>query len=101
MKTMTALGLSSLIVLTLAAFTGAARPTIPPAPSESSSFFAELTYASRVSRGTFWTAPFPFSHSGSPIRRSPCATAAVARRRGQLRRPIGSGAAVLLLAVSV
>lgn len=42
MKTMTALGLSSLIVLTLAAFTGAARPTIRPAPSESSSFFAEL-----------------------------------------------------------
>jgi hypothetical protein len=42
MKTMTALGLSSLIVLTLAAFTGAARPTILPAPSESSSFLAEL-----------------------------------------------------------
>jgi hypothetical protein len=42
MKTMTALGLSSFIVLTLAAFTGAARPTTPLAPSESSSFFAEL-----------------------------------------------------------
>jgi hypothetical protein len=42
MKTTTTLGLSSLIVLTLAAFTGAARPTILPAPSESSSFLAEL-----------------------------------------------------------
>ena len=42
MKTTTALGLSSLIVLTLAAFTGAARPTILPAPTESSSFYAEL-----------------------------------------------------------
>ena len=42
MKTMTALGLSSLIVLTLAAFTGAARPTILPAPTESASFFAEF-----------------------------------------------------------
>ena len=53
MKTMTALGLSSLIVLTLAAFTGAARPTIPPPPSESSSFFAELHGDLRASpRGT-------------------------------------------------
>ena len=42
MKTTTALGLSSLIVLTLAAFTGAARPTILPPPTESSSFLAEL-----------------------------------------------------------
>jgi len=42
MKTTTALGLSSLIVLTLAAFTGASRPTILPAPTESSSFLAEL-----------------------------------------------------------
>ena len=41
MKITTALGLTSLIVLTLAAFTSAARPTIP-APTESSSFFAEL-----------------------------------------------------------
>ena len=42
MKTTTALGLSSLIVLTLAAFTRAARPTTLPAPTEFSSFFAEL-----------------------------------------------------------
>ena len=42
MKTTTALGLSSLIVLTLAAFTGAERPPILPAPTESSSFLAEL-----------------------------------------------------------
>ena len=42
MKTTTSLGLSSLIVLTLAAFTGAPRPTILPVPSESSSFYAEL-----------------------------------------------------------
>jgi hypothetical protein len=42
MKTTTALGLSSLIVLTLAAFTGTARPTILPAPTESSSFIAEF-----------------------------------------------------------
>ena len=58
MKTMTALGLSSLIVLTLAAFTGTARPTIPPAPSESSSFFAELhgaLHASPRGRARFGT----------------------------------------------
>jgi hypothetical protein len=58
MKTMTALGLSSLIVLTLAAFTGAARPTIAPAPSESSSFFAELhgaLHASPRGRARFGT----------------------------------------------
>jgi hypothetical protein len=42
MKTTTALGLSSVIVLTLAAFTGAARPTILPAPTELSSFLGEL-----------------------------------------------------------
>ena len=42
MKTTTALGLTSLIVLTLAAFTSAAPPTIPPAPTESSFFLAEL-----------------------------------------------------------
>jgi hypothetical protein len=42
MKTTTALGLTSLIVLTLAAVTGAARPTTLPALTESSSFFAEL-----------------------------------------------------------
>jgi hypothetical protein len=42
MQTTTALGLTSLIVLTLAAFTGAARPTILPAPTESSAFFGEL-----------------------------------------------------------
>jgi hypothetical protein len=42
MRTTTALGLNSLIVLTLAAFPGAARPTTLPAPTESSSFFAEL-----------------------------------------------------------
>ena len=42
MKTTTALGLSSLIVLTLAGFTGAARPATTPAPAESSSFLAEL-----------------------------------------------------------
>jgi hypothetical protein len=42
MKTTTALGISSLIVLTLTAFTGAARPTVLSAPSESSSFLAEL-----------------------------------------------------------
>jgi hypothetical protein len=42
MKTTTALGLSSLIVLTLAAFTGTARPTPLPAPTESSSFSAEF-----------------------------------------------------------
>ena len=42
MKTTTSLGLTSLIVLTLAAFTGAARPTILPAPTEASSFLAEL-----------------------------------------------------------
>jgi hypothetical protein len=42
MKTTTALGLTSLIVLTLTAFTGAAHPTILPTPTESSSFFAEL-----------------------------------------------------------
>ena len=42
MKTTTALGLTSLIVLTLAAFTSAERPTILPAPTEPSSFLAEL-----------------------------------------------------------
>jgi hypothetical protein len=42
MKTPSALGMSSLIVLTLAALTGAARPTRLPAPTESSSYFAEL-----------------------------------------------------------
>jgi hypothetical protein len=42
MKTTTALGLSSLIVLTLAAFTGEARPTSLPALTETSSFLAEL-----------------------------------------------------------
>jgi len=42
MMTTTTLGLSSLIVLTLAAFTGATRPTMLPAPTESSSFLAEL-----------------------------------------------------------
>jgi hypothetical protein len=36
MKTTTALGTSTLIVLTLAVFTGAARPTRLPAPTESS-----------------------------------------------------------------
>jgi hypothetical protein len=40
--TTTALGLSSVIVLTLAAFTGAARPTILAVPTESSSFLGEL-----------------------------------------------------------
>ena len=42
MKTPTALGLSSVIVLTLAAFTGATRPTMPPAPTEPSFFLGEL-----------------------------------------------------------
>jgi hypothetical protein len=42
MKTTTALGLTSLIVLTLAAFTSAARPTILPVPTESSFFLGEL-----------------------------------------------------------
>jgi hypothetical protein len=41
-KTTTALGLHSLIVLTLAGFTGAARPTSAPAPAGPSSFLAEL-----------------------------------------------------------
>jgi hypothetical protein len=42
MKTTTALGLSSLIVLTLAAFTGETRPATLPPLTESSSFLAEL-----------------------------------------------------------
>ncbi len=42
MKTTTALSLSSLIVLTLAAFTGRPRPTLLPVLTESSSFLAEL-----------------------------------------------------------
>jgi hypothetical protein len=43
MKTTTTLGMSSLIVLTLAALTGAARPTTLRAPTEFSSyFFGEL-----------------------------------------------------------
>jgi hypothetical protein len=42
MKTTTALGLSSLIVLTLAAFTGTARPTILPAPTGPAFLLAEL-----------------------------------------------------------
>ena len=42
MKTMTALGMSSLIVLALTAFTNAARPPILPPPAESSFFLAEL-----------------------------------------------------------
>jgi hypothetical protein len=42
MKTTTALGLSTLIVLTLAAFTAEARPTILPPVTELSSFLAEL-----------------------------------------------------------
>jgi hypothetical protein len=42
MKTTIALGTSTLIVLTLAAFTGTARPTRLPAPAESSFFLAEL-----------------------------------------------------------
>jgi hypothetical protein len=41
MKTVTSLGISSLIVLTLAAFTGKAHPTVLPAPTDSS-FLAEL-----------------------------------------------------------
>jgi hypothetical protein len=42
MKTTTALGMSSLIVLTLAALTGAARPPRLPAPTEPSSYFGEF-----------------------------------------------------------
>lgn len=42
MKTTTVLGLTACIVLTLAAFTGEARPTIRLAPTEASSFLAEL-----------------------------------------------------------
>lgn len=42
MKTTTALGLTSLIILTLTAFSGPAHPAILPAPTESSSFYGEL-----------------------------------------------------------
>ena len=47
MKTTTVLGMSSLTVLTLAALTGAARPTRLPAPTESSSYL----------RGASWGPP--------------------------------------------
>ncbi len=42
MNTTTGLGLTALIVLTLAGFTGAVRPTTLPAPAESSAFLGEL-----------------------------------------------------------
>ena len=77
MKTTTSLGLSSLIVLTLAAFTGAARPTILPAPSESSSFFAELRGDLHASlRGT---ARFGTVKAARAPRRSACRLVPTAR----------------------
>ena len=42
MNTTTAGGLSSLIMLALAAFTPGERPTLPPAPAEASFYLAEL-----------------------------------------------------------
>lgn len=42
MKITTALGLGSVIVLTLAAFSAEAGPTVRPVPADSSSFLAEL-----------------------------------------------------------
>jgi hypothetical protein len=52
MNPTTAVGLSSLIMLALAGFTGEERPTIRPVPSEASSYRAELHGDLHATRGT-------------------------------------------------